>query len=211
MIIAGVPAVQLRNAFRSYGDYSWTLESLCHELGVSAQRAGTIKDELASEGFIQFHFEQSGEAYYTTTIKGAALAMASAAKPITRKTADRLVREIAHRAALLNEAPCYVHHVTKLHVFGSYLGEAPDLGDVDIAVELSRKCEGDQFTEACLRYADRAEADGRRFPNFLARLTSSETDLFKLLRGSSRSISLHHAAELQALEVLDTKVIYQYP
>jgi predicted nucleotidyltransferase len=66
------------------------------------------------------------------------LGAASAAKPITRQTAERALDDFLARVVLVNRRAYYLAKVTKVVVFGSFL--RPDierLGDVDVAVESS--------------------------------------------------------------------------
>lgn len=211
MTIAGLPAVAMRDVFKALRNSDWDIHDLSRRLGVSPEEASNIADSLVADGYIELVLEHDGGAVFTATTKGAALSNASAAKPITRKTADRLVKGIVERAAQINATPHFLHHVTKVYAFGSYLTDRIDLGDIDVAVELRRKVDGEAFISASQEYADRLAAQGQRFPNFTARLFCAEADLYKTLRGGSRAISIHEAAELAELEVTASQVIYEHP
>src|SRR5437773_6502052 len=56
---------------------------------------------------------------------------------ITRPEAETLVAELLERVKLVNERDELTHRVTEVRVFGSYLGDKPDLGDIDLAIEFS--------------------------------------------------------------------------
>lgn len=71
---------------------------------------------------------------------GNALALASFGKPISRKTADRLVSGLLERARTYNADPDKPLFINALRVFGTYL--SPDintLGDVDIELTYGRR------------------------------------------------------------------------
>ena len=77
--------------------------------------------------------------YWEVTNKGRTLALASAAQPILRKTAERKISELLERVKIINTSPRYLFEVTKVIVFGSYLTEKQKINDIDIAVTLERK------------------------------------------------------------------------
>ncbi len=57
---------------------------------------------------------------------------------LSRKKAEELLNGVIERAKQINASPDseYMHWVTKIAVFGSYLTDTEKLGDVDIAVEI---------------------------------------------------------------------------
>src|ERR1700704_1962485 len=67
-------------------------------------------------------------------MQGAALAIAKAGPPIKRKTADRIVAEFLHCVEQVNASQIYAYRIARQVVFGGYLTDRPDLGDIDLAV-----------------------------------------------------------------------------
>lgn len=65
--------------------------------------------------------DNDGDVWWDTTIEGNALTMASFGKPISRKTADRLVSGLLERAHAYNADPDKPLFINALKVFGSYL------------------------------------------------------------------------------------------
>ncbi len=63
---------------------------------------------------------------------------ATAAKPIRRTTADRLLSDLLERIEKLNGDDRFLGRVRKAVVFGSYIGDADHIGDIDVAVEILR-------------------------------------------------------------------------
>ncbi len=186
--VCGVDALALRSALRGWHTYS--VEWFAQELGLEAQDALRLVQALCAEGFIRPDGESSD--FYVLTTKGSALRMASAARPITRATATRLVREIVHRAHEVNEGE-YAYNVRALVVFGSYCDLAVErLSDVDIAVRLVEVDDFDSVREERIRLA---YAGGRQFSSDLDEMFWPLTEVKRHLRGRSASISLHSNAK----------------
>jgi predicted nucleotidyltransferase len=60
--------------------------------------------------------------------------MASAAKPISRASAEKKLAEFLDRVRKVKEDDYFLYKVEKVIVFGSYLGSADLLSDIDLAV-----------------------------------------------------------------------------
>src|SRR6202040_1074203 len=73
------------------------------------------------------------------TSSGIQLRAANATKPLHRVTADRLLSDLLERIELVNADDHYLARVTKAVVFGSYLSTSSRLGDIDVAVQLTRR------------------------------------------------------------------------
>jgi predicted nucleotidyltransferase len=62
------------------------------------------------------------------------------------------------RARNINDNPKLLCRISKITVFGSFLTDAEDLGDIDVAVETKRRdVEGMRWSDAAIA---RAEASG---------------------------------------------------
>ena len=91
---------------------------------------------LGSAGLI----EVAGRGAWCITQAGQSFSIATAAKPITRATAEIALRHFLDRVEHVNTDPYFLGKVTRLVLFGSML--KPDverLSDVDLAVELTSK------------------------------------------------------------------------
>lgn len=138
---------------------------------------------------------------WTTTILGNALGMASFGKPISRKTADRLVAELIQRARDYNADPGKLMFVRSLTLFGSYLDESVDpLGDLDVGLS-----HGPRTTDSAVlrRYS---KASGRNFRSYIDERFWRQQELFLFLKNRSAAISL----TLEDLSVITdrTRVVY---
>ena len=112
--IVGYPAVQVRQLMRETVGRSITLRYVQEILKCSDSSARRVMKSLEAEGLIEpvhEHFEPS--------MKGSALAMAKAAPPLRRETADRLITEVINRAWAVNGDESWAYGVGRLVVFGS--------------------------------------------------------------------------------------------
>lgn len=65
--------------------------------------------------------------------------MASAARPLKRKTADQAYTGFMDRVAQVNADPYYLYRATKVVLFGSYLTESETVNDIDLAIAIEPK------------------------------------------------------------------------
>src|SRR5260370_26141820 len=148
-MIAGQPALAVRKLMQ-YGRASGPttsgnpISTIAEVLGTDRSMAKQVYQELCREGYIEpvpeHHLFYEPDHWFTT-IKGNALAHASTRKPITRKTAERLVEEFLARVREVN-AGDYAYRVRRVIIFGSCLsdeGEVPAVGDVDLSIVLAAR------------------------------------------------------------------------
>jgi hypothetical protein len=125
------------------------------------------------------------------TRHGQQLANATAAQPLTRRTADRLMREIVGRMWEANHGT-FAFRVRRAFVFGSYLDLTRDrINDVDVAVELSPRFPSrDAQVDYQLARVQDARDGGRAFSNISAEMFWPQLELYHFLRRRSRGLSL---------------------
>ena len=135
--------------------------------------------------------------------------MAKAGKPVTRASADEVLREFVDRVRIVNGRQELAHSVESAVVFGSYLSDAKRLNDLDIAVELKQK-RPDDATYESLRQAslDRAYASGRRFRNVVEEVGWPQLEVLYILKNRSRTISLCEWESLFQMEALRYCVVF---
>ena len=91
-------------------------------------------------------------------------------------------------------------------MFGSYLTDADDLGDLDLAIKLERKqIEGD-WVKACHGVAEKS---GKAL-NFFQRLTYPETEVRRRIKNRLPRISLHDTSELDDNPAMGGKTVYTF-
>jgi hypothetical protein len=88
--IAGVDALRLRRYFQRFGSEQVTSATVAEEFSVTKRQAERILAELLKLEMIRrCEFQHDKKMVcYQTTIKGNALGMAKAGKPVTRASAD---------------------------------------------------------------------------------------------------------------------------
>ena len=107
--------------------------------------------------------ESDGRMLYRVTDEGHAVGMKTLVPRMSRDKAETLLKEALERIAKVNADPELLLWVTEARVFGSYLTDTDDLGD--LAIKLDRR-PVENWTKACLNAADQS---GKSFGNYLAR------------------------------------------
>ena len=121
--------------------------------------ARTLFDCLLAEGYIERAPDDpvpnDGAVRYRTTMKGQALLMTRLAPRIDRAKAEALLKGVLERVAAINADSELMHWVTEVRIFGSYLTESDDLGDLDLALSYQLRLTGDDkdFLDAIKAFA----------------------------------------------------------
>lgn len=76
---------------------------------------------------------------YKSTVKGAALSMKHLQPRMNRAKAEELLRGVLDRVAAINADPDMMWGVSEVRVFGSYLTDTDDLGDLDLGISYYRR------------------------------------------------------------------------
>jgi hypothetical protein len=139
-LVGGYPALQMRKLVRTLNDrLYWGLEVVQSFLHTSEIDASRVVAALEAHGLARARRGKGAKAW-TTTQLAQSLACATAAKPITRRTAEAALAAFLERVQRVNRDDLFLAKVTRVIVFGSYLQkDLARLGDVDIAVELEAK------------------------------------------------------------------------
>jgi hypothetical protein len=125
-------------------------------------------------------------------------------KRITRVKADLYVAELLQRADIINANPDLLYRVKRITAFGSYITDAADLGDIDIAVELENKVPAGQRSEA---NRARAAASGQKNLSLNDELTFGEREVKRRLKNRNPYVSLILYNDFQRLNT-PAKVIF---
>jgi len=193
--VAGLPALEARALMRAAARYDVvTVADLAAHLRRSPRRVARELRALAAAGF--FERDPDVRSAWVVTTRGYALCHATAAKPLRRATAERIVAEVTARAAALADwdAHPFAFRVTALVLFGSTChsaAERPTVNDVDLAIAL-----GPRFPdpERQWRYMlDRTRAAwraGRSFGSLGAELVWPVVEVQRWLRRGSHAVSL---------------------
>ena len=114
-----------------------------------------------------------------------------------RAKAEEIVRNLLARADEINSNDALIFYVQTLHLFGSYLGDTPDLGDVDVAYRLAPRARYKGRVPAAS--TARAEALGKYEGRFFDQMVFGEREVRSALRRVSPRLSLVEFAELEIM------------
>src|ERR1043166_8908977 len=113
MRIAGYPVFEIRKLMRKARERSIRAAFAEEVLGISAEDAETMMNDLAVLGYLRPD-GSSDERYWEVTIRGAALALAKAGAPIRRKTANRIVADFLQCVEQVNASEGYAYCVIRV-------------------------------------------------------------------------------------------------
>jgi hypothetical protein len=162
---------------------------------------------LLDDGFIETP-EERESAYYQCTIKGNALRMADFVSRTNRAKADALLSGALKRVAEINERPDLLHWVTEVRVFGSYLTDSNDLGDIDLAIRVEPRVMSDTAWSKAFRKL--VKNSGKNFSTYIEQTMYPHLLVWRLIKNRSRHISLHNTDELDKNPSFGGKTIYTF-
>jgi predicted nucleotidyltransferase len=195
--IAAVEILKVRDFLRRVNNTDeWEDNFVVHRLKISPKKANRLINELNRKGYIEPIRIYEQKQFYRKTLKGSTLGLASAAKPVTRNTANRIFSEFMDRVKQVNSDPSYLVKVKKVLVFGSYLTDAIRINDIDVAVELTWKENhpmvlNEDKAQLALDLSIMAEDKGKKFSSFIDRLEWPEHEVRLFLKSRSRTLSIH--------------------
>ena len=209
--ILNIPIIKVRDFLRRNKMYEWTVTSVADEIHISIFDATSLVNELEKQGYIETTEMRHGEQSWRNTIKGNALSQASAAKPVSRKTAERLLREFLGRVDNVNNDSQFLYKVNKVVLFGSYLTNEDKLNDIDLAVELKFKEQNlERRKELIHERINEARKNGKIFRSFLEEICWPEIEVRKFLKSGSRTLSIHPIEDSSlGIESGNFRIIYQ--
>jgi len=187
--IRGYPTLLVRQTLRRLrGDFVWGEEALERAAKLPPGTGRALARALQAEGLIK----ASQHDGWTVTQAGDTLAVATAARPVSRQTAERVLAQFLERVARVNNDPYFLARVTRVALYGSMLTpEVNRLSDVDLAVQLIAKgTDIDRRQEANAERVEQLAIEGRRFGSFLEEQFCWFLETFRFLKGRSRVISL---------------------
>jgi predicted nucleotidyltransferase len=187
--VAGWPALLVRRTLRQLRTrLQWGVGELESIASVEPGEGRALIKGLLAEGLI----EAAGRDAWKVTQAGQTLSSATAARRVTRETAQKALQQFLGRVERVNNDPYFLGKVTRLVLFGSMLKpEVERLSDVDLAVELaSKEANFDRARVKNYERADELATQGHRFRNFFEREGCWYWEIFGFLTGRSRVIAL---------------------
>ena len=191
--IGGKPALQVRKFLQKISDApSWDSALVQAEFSLNEGEARTLIHAFRQAGLIQ-RVRAKCKAAWTVSQSGQSFAIAKAARPITRKTAEIALEQFMERVQKVNHEDYFLAKVTRIILFGSILQPDVDkLGDVDIAIQLEAKQQSVEIhRQQNARRVAECERNGQRIIGMLKRSFWWQIETFRFLKGRNRSISLH--------------------
>jgi hypothetical protein len=193
-MIAGQPIRKIRDLMRFARGFGISAEKITERVGVD------VTARLVAEGLIEPSETmpiQRGQKtqFYRVTMAGTRLAATRLNRRIRRQTAERIVDAFLERVVAVNEDADLLLTVVEVDAFGSFITDAPDLGDVDLAIRLEHKFPDQDWVD--LNVA-RAAASGRSL-NLLQRLFYGQNEVMQRLQNRNSYLSLHLFEELATL------------
>jgi predicted nucleotidyltransferase len=212
-IIAGYPAIQMRDFLRKFRFSIIELSTIQQAFRIDSDEAKMFLRRAIGLGYLKSakDFSSGERQTYEITPSGLELANASAAKPITRETAGRLLMEFMGRVQAINAGAedQYAYRVESVVLFGSMLSDKERLGDVDIAVELQpATSDAKEFDDLCRYRHTMARVDERHFNSDFERFAWPATEIFNVLRARSWSLALHHLSDLSEMQNVSYRVLH---
>jgi predicted nucleotidyltransferase len=195
----GLPARAVRDFLRHVGLNSFDEVYLQVRLKIGAADAAGAITKMLADQVIDHALPRDETPMFGVTIRGRLLAAASFAPQISREEGESLLSGVLARAADFDAQRPFAFQVSKVAFFGSMLGTAPMVSDVDIAVELVSPYEGSEYIEVHQRRIELAEMRGKRFSSRFASIVWPRMEAIEFLRGGERYISIHSFAELELL------------
>jgi predicted nucleotidyltransferase len=193
--IAGQPALLVRQTLRRLRvQLQWRLEDLEATASLEAGKARAFLKTLLAEGLV----ESTGPGTWTITQAGQSLSSATAAKRVTRATAEKALQEFIVRVERVNREPYFLGKVTRVVLFGSMLNpDVERVSDVDLAVEIVEKeADSDRARSKNYNRVEELAAAGYKFRNVVEMAGCWHLEVFRFLKGRSRVVALaDYAAE----------------
>src|SRR5262249_16987763 len=133
-----------------------------------------ITNELQAKGLIEPYVSTSGETispdWFQVSSLGVRLANVQLVPRIPRAKAEKIVADMLARARVINDTPELLYWISKITVFGSFITDTKDVGDIDISVEVKPKM-GDPGMDRLGRpwkvaLLERARNSGRQFSTY---------------------------------------------
>jgi hypothetical protein len=211
--VAGFPASKIREVLRQSVD-RLSARHATKILGINTEDATELLERLAHSGFLKRNPaspNSDDEHSWRRTVKGGALANALFSSPVSRQTAEQTLNAFLDRVRQVNSDNRFLYCVRKVIVFGSFLGDGPFVGDLDLAVDLGPKePDGHKHRELILARANEAASHGRDFRSYVERLCFAEQEVRSFLKARSRILQLTRSDD-GVLATAESQVIYESP
>jgi hypothetical protein len=167
-VVAGHSALQVRGFLRRFKRGFFMHSAAESFMQLKSRQAAEFINDLVALELIEPTMPFGDKAAFQVATRGHAFANATAAKPISRGTAERVLREFVDRVNAVNASKEYAFKVKSAVLFGSMLSCVDRLGDVDVAIDLRpRISDSAKFRQQCDRRRQLAEEREEHSPLYL--------------------------------------------
>ena len=184
--LTGFSLVEVRNFLNRFSLNPFDVERVQSTFRVSSKKASLLIAALERDGYITKADKTPYAQYWTLTDAGSRLASAYAARPISRKTAEKRLAELIERAKQVNRSDDFAFCVSQIAVVGSYLSDASTMSDVDVVVSLRPRV-SDPDAQQTLE-TKRINASHRSFSNLVDRIYWPRHEVMFFLKSRSRAL-----------------------
>jgi len=187
--VAGYPILLVRQALRKLRHVdTWSSGMLEAAAGLPAGTGREVAKAFAAQGLIRKLRKDA----WTICQAGMAFTAATAAKRLTRATAERVLATFMERVARVNSDPYFLGQVTRVALFASMLNPDTDRpSDIDLAVEIVPKtADWDSHIEKNNERVQELMTLGHHFRHSIEYATCWHLEVFRFLKGGGRAISL---------------------
>jgi hypothetical protein len=207
-VVAGHSALLVRGFLRRFERGFFMLSAAESFMQLRSRQAAMFINDLVALQLIEPTMPFRNKAAFQVAIRGHAFANATAAKPISRRTAERVLREFMDRMNAVNASTEYAFKIKSAVLFGSMLSCAGRLGDVDVAIDLQRRSSDPaEFRQQCNRRRHLAEEQGRAFSTAIDWATWPEKEVVLQLKSRFRRLSLYGFEQLVEIENLHYRIL----
>ncbi len=207
-VVAGHSALRVRGFLRRFERGFFMVSAAESFMQIRSRQAAEFINDMIALQLIEPTMPFGDKAAFQVATRGHAFANATAAKPISRGTAERVLREFIDRANAVNASKEYAFKIESAVLFGSMLSCADRLGDVDVAIDLQRRIsDSAKFRQQCDRRRHLAEEQGRAFSSAIDWATWPTKEVVLQLKARSRSLSLHRFEQLMEMEHLHYRIL----
>jgi hypothetical protein len=207
-VVAGYSALRVRGFLRRFKRGFFMLSAAEGFMQLKSREAAKFINDMVALELIEPTMPFGDKEAFQVATRGHAFANATAAKPIFRGTAERVLREFVDRVNAVNASKEYAFEVRSAVLFGSMLSCLDRLGDVDVAVDLRpRISDSARFRQQCDRRRQLAEDRGRAFVTVIEWATWPQKEVVLRLKARSRSLSLHEFDQVMGMENLRYRIL----
>ena len=84
------------------------------------------------------------------------------------------------------------------------------LGDLDVAVKVTRKFHGVDFTNQNEKRIMVASQNGKRFSSFIDQISWPHTEVIQMLKTKKKGLSLHNEEDDEILTITENRLVYEH-